>query len=242
MTLLFIKFLEVRKKGWIISQRKGSTGIGYTFEKMIGKEEENLPIADYNNIEIKVKRRYSKGDITLFSANPDNEVFAIQRIYETYGTCNKNKNYFKTFAICISTNELVKKGKYYFNLKVDYKKRVIKLQIYDLDYNMIENDVSWSFELISEKIKHKIKNLAIIKAEVKQDEYNNEYFHYYHIDFYVIKNEATFIDLIEKGIIKILFNITVYMDNKRYGNIYNHGTSFRIKIYDIEKLYNKKDF
>ena len=75
-----------------MSQRKGTTGIGYTFERLIGKEEENFPIADYRDIEIKVKRKYSKGDITLFSANPDNEVFAIKRIYETYGTCNKNKN------------------------------------------------------------------------------------------------------------------------------------------------------
>lgn len=225
-----------------MSQRKGSTGIGYTFERLIGKEEENFPIADYNNIEIKVKRRYSKGDITLFSANPDNEVFAIKRIYDTYGTCNKNKKYFKTFGICIGTDELIKKGKHFFKLNVDYTKKVIRLQIYDLDYNMIEKDISWSFELINEKIRNKIKNLAIVRADVKQDEYKKEHFYYYHIDFYEIKSVETFINLIDKGIIKILFNITVYMDNKRYGNIYNHGTSFRIKIYDIEKLYNKKDF
>ena len=66
MKSLFVKFADTKRKGWIQSKRKGFSGIGYTFEKMIGKQDENLPIADYNNIEIKVKKRYSKGKITLF--------------------------------------------------------------------------------------------------------------------------------------------------------------------------------
>ena len=242
MTLLFIKFLKIKKKGWIKSQRKGTTGIGYTFERLIGKQEENLPIADFYNIEIKVKKKYSKGDITLFTANPDNEVYAIKRIYDTYGTCNKNKNYFKTFAINVSVNNYSKKGKHFFKLRVDYDNKVIRLQVFDLNKHLIEENISWSFELINEKIKYKIKNLSIIKAEVKKDIFENEYFYYYHIDFYEIIDDETFIKQIENGIITILFNISVYMDTKKYGNVYNHGTSFRIKIFDIEKLHNKKDF
>ena len=242
MTLLFIKFLEIKKKGWIKSQRKGSTGIGYTFERLIGKQEENLPIADFYNIEIKVKKKYSKGDITLFTANPDNEVYAIKRIYDTYGTCNKNKNYFKTFAINVSVNNYSKKGKHFFKLRVDYDNKVIRLQVFDLNKNLVEEKISWSFDLIREKINYKIKNLSIIKAEVKKDNFEIEYFYYYHIDFYEIIDDETFIKQIENGIITILFNISVYMDTKKYGNVYNHGTSFRIKIFDIEKLYNKKDF
>ena len=66
MTLLLIRYLKVKNKGWIKSLRRGPTGIGYTFETLIGKQEENLPIADFRGIEIKVKRRYSKGNITLF--------------------------------------------------------------------------------------------------------------------------------------------------------------------------------
>ena len=43
-------FNEVKKKGWVKSLRKGDTGVGYTFETLIGKEEENFPIADYGSI------------------------------------------------------------------------------------------------------------------------------------------------------------------------------------------------
>ena len=117
-----------------------------------------------------------------------------------------------------------------------------KKSVKNLNKNLVEENISWSFDLIREKINYKIKNLSIIKAEVKKDNFEIEYFYYYHIDFYEIIDDETFIKQIENGIITILFNISVYMDTKKYGNVYNHGTSFRIKIFDIEKLYNKKDF
>ena len=60
------KFLEIKNKGWIKSVRNGSTGIGATFEYLLGMEENNLEIPDYNEIEIKTKRNYSKSYTTLF--------------------------------------------------------------------------------------------------------------------------------------------------------------------------------
>lgn len=241
MTLLLIRYLKVKNKGWIKSLRRGPTGIGYTFETLIGKQEENLPIADFRGIEIKVKRRYSKGNITLFTANPDNEIFAIKRIYNEYGTYNYNKNFHKTFITSINSFEKKRKGNYNFIIKVDEKKQKIKLEIYDLNNNLVEDDISWSYELIKEKIYFKIKNLAIVKAHVKKIG-NEELFNYNHIDFYEIKSFETFVRLIKEGLISITFNINVYMDKKRYGNIYNHGTAFIININNIEKLYQKKDF
>ena len=32
------KFYTIKAKGWIPSMRKGTTGIGYTFESLLGKE------------------------------------------------------------------------------------------------------------------------------------------------------------------------------------------------------------
>ncbi len=57
--------------GWIESKRKGTTGIGYTFETLLGKEEESFPIPDYGSIEIKTRYRNAKFPITLFNATPD---------------------------------------------------------------------------------------------------------------------------------------------------------------------------
>ena len=240
MTLLFLRFLKVKEKGWIKSERKGPTGIGYTFEKMINKEEDDLPIADFNNIEIKVKQRFGKGKITLFNANPDNEVFAIKRIYNNYGIY---KNHKISFMTDIDHIEYKRKGNYLFKLHINHEKKAIYLQIYDKNKNLIEEQISWSFELLNEKIRYKIENLSIVKADIKIDENKiDKYYYYYHIDFYEIKGLDSMLKLIEEGIIYITFNITTHTDIKNFGNIYNHGISFNINIKDIEKLYIKKDF
>lgn len=241
MRNLFVKFLKVKEKGWIKSLRKGTTGIGYTFETLIGKKEETLPIADYQGIEIKVKRRYSKGTITLFNAAPDNEIYATKRIYEKYSVQNKNFNYYKTFMINVSANEKKKYGKHLFKLSIDYKKKLIEMNIYDLAGNLIENNISWSFKLINEKIKMKIANLAIVKADIKEE--NNEiYYKYYHISYYEIKGINTFIKLIETGVISITFKISVDLSMKKFGEMKNHGIGFDINEKNIKKLYNLKDF
>ena len=50
------KFEMIKNAGWIMSMRDGTTGIGYTFECLLGKEEESFPIPDYGTIEIKPSR------------------------------------------------------------------------------------------------------------------------------------------------------------------------------------------
>ena len=54
------KFNEIKKMGYVkgISQNnKGNAGL--TFEKLIGKYNDNFQIADYKGIEIKVKNNFS---------------------------------------------------------------------------------------------------------------------------------------------------------------------------------------
>lgn len=79
------KFEEIKKMGWIKSGRKGYTGIGYTFEKLLGKDEDALCIPDYNGIEIKTHRKNSKSYITLFNYNPVCESsYELKRLFYKY--------------------------------------------------------------------------------------------------------------------------------------------------------------
>ena len=39
---LYQKFESIQKMGWVKSYRKGDTGIGKTFEELLGKTEENF--------------------------------------------------------------------------------------------------------------------------------------------------------------------------------------------------------
>ena len=60
------KFLTIKKQGWIKSMREGATGVGYTFETLLGKQEDYFPIPDYEGIEIKTMRYFSKMEIFYF--------------------------------------------------------------------------------------------------------------------------------------------------------------------------------
>lgn len=52
--LLKNKFESIKNKGWIKSLRRGSTGVGYTFESLLGKDEDSYSLPDFNGIEIKL--------------------------------------------------------------------------------------------------------------------------------------------------------------------------------------------
>ena len=65
--ILLNKKFDTIKNEWKKSMRLGTSGIGYTFEQLIGKGEDNFPIADYNGIEIKTIHNYIKN--TSFQCN-----------------------------------------------------------------------------------------------------------------------------------------------------------------------------
>lgn len=70
LILLSEKFKEIKKEGYIESTRKGFTGVGKTFEDLIGKKEDRSDSPDFNGIEIKTKLGYKKSFVTLFNATP----------------------------------------------------------------------------------------------------------------------------------------------------------------------------
>ena len=57
--LLNNKFNSIKNMGWIQSIKKGSSGIGLTFEHLIGINENEFEIPDFNGIELKTKRSKS---------------------------------------------------------------------------------------------------------------------------------------------------------------------------------------
>ena len=61
---LYFRFLRIKQLGWIKSMRKGPTGVGYTFEELLNKKEDHLPLPDYKGIEIKTNMELGK-EITI---------------------------------------------------------------------------------------------------------------------------------------------------------------------------------
>ena len=77
------EFKRIKNMGYVKSTRNGPTGIGKTFEDLLGKKEDALGLPDYKGIEIKTKRSYSNSYTTLFNATLHG-----QNNYETKRLCS----------------------------------------------------------------------------------------------------------------------------------------------------------
>ena len=239
--LLKEKFIEIKSKGYIKSVRKGNTGIGATFESLIGKNEESFEIPDFYNIEIKTRRAYSKSKISLFNAVPTgSSYYEVKRLRDCYGYPSKRGKKLKRLYACVVGNESRKVGLWhYFKLYVDRKSSKIILQIYNYNNKLIDDTTYWDFDILEEKLLRKLQVLALVSAWTNLED-EEEYFKYYKMNIYVLKGFDEFIDMIEQGKIEIVFKIDSYVDEKRYGNVDSTGVTFAIKkenILDLFEIY-----
>ena len=240
--LLKRKFNEIRKLELTKTLRKGTTGIGYTFETLLGKEEDNSYLPDFNGIEIKTKLGYSSSPLTLFCMVPKKQNnYCIKHILNTYGYPDKEaiNHGFKRLKgnVYYKQNNIIA-SKYVFKLKIDMINKKVRLFILDRYFNIIENDIFWDFEDLEQRLFAKLSYLAIIKGfPYKRN--NNTFYKYTNLDVYKLKNFDIFLKLIENDKIFVVFNIDMIKSEKQFGKINDRGTAFRINIRDIEQLFEK---
>lgn len=234
------EFKRIQKLGWVKSVRKGWTGVGATFESLLGKEEENFEMPDYNGIEIKTKRRYSESFTCLFNATPDGEdLFEIKRLRDTYGYLDSKHRKYKVINNEVYANARNWIGyQYQFMLKIDYNLERIYLCIFDRNGDLVEKRIYWSFKMLEEKLYRKMQVLAFVKANTKHIN-DVEYFKYNEIKFYTLKSFDEFLRLIKYGVIRVKFKIGVFYSGKRCGEIHDHGTGFEIEEKNLLRLYNE---
>lgn len=233
------EFEKIRKRGYVKSTRSGFTGIGKTFEDLIGKPEDTLEAPDFRGIEIKTKRGYSKGYTTLFCATPQGKgEFETKRISNTYGYPDKVLKNKKVLANSVQANyPTLIAERFSFRLQINYEEQKIYLVIKDRNGKLLENEAYWDFSILKEKLERKMKVLAFIKAWTKHID-GVDYYKYYDIQFYQLKGFEEFLKLIEQGIIRITFKIGVVRQGERMGEVHDRGTGFEIEEANLQKLFN----
>ena len=233
------KFCKIKKMEKIKSLRKGPTGVGYTFESLLGKKEDTNPEPDFKNIEIKCKLYYSKSPLSLFTLCPArNNDSAINYIfakysYHRYGDYND----YRLFERIISSEGSVELYDYSFKLDVDHiSKKIVIKSYYKGCY---EEDVCyWSFDDLKERIITKLSQLAVIKALPYTN--NGEiYYKYVSIKFYHFENFDNFIKLIENNEICVQLYIREGLNKLGDYHIENHGVTFKIRLESIERLFQE---
>ncbi len=219
--------------------RNGPTGVGYTFEQLLNKEEDNKPIPDFEGIEIKTLKYFSKRKIHLFNATPDGDyLFPIKRVQTKLGYPDKEYPQFKVFCVSLKANEFKSIGSKKIKVQVNREKEKIEVIAYNMFGWKMDINVSWSFELLEKSLITKLQNLAIVKSCYRRIK-KEDYFFYTGISFYKLKDFETFLELIEKGIIPITFKIGLHKDPEKFGITHDRGTDFAIMEDDIPLLFNK---
>lgn len=233
-------YLKIKEMGWVQSMRRGYGGIGYTFERLLGKEEDTFPLPDFKHIEIKTMRKDSRRVLHLLNITPDGDyLFPIKRILDKLGYPSKDEPKYRVFMMSVNAREYTMVGcSKRIKLFVNYKEEKLELIAESTKGKNLDIAVSWSFQVLKEYLELKLKYLAIVKAD--NTVINGiEYFKYSEIDFYELRDFNKFLWLIEQGVIKVTFNIGVYKSGRRIGQTHDRGTNFSIHVGYLCNLYNK---
>lgn len=224
---LIKKLQEVKNMGPVPSARKGSTGVGYTFEKLLGIVESNIAIPDLGTIEVKAIRRDSDSLVTLFTFNRGVWKLKQEDIIRKYGYLDEEGRYALKNTLFYGRH--IPQGLY---IKIDKQNRFI--EIFDNQNQLLG---IFSLYIVVGKFYTKLGKILLAVAESYKDEKGQEYFHY--TDSYLLSETTpeNFINAFEKGAI----GIDLRMHLKPNGGVRNRGTAFRIREKDLMELYSKKE-
>ena len=112
------------------------------------------------------------------------------------------------------------------------------MSIFYKNGNKKEEIAYWKISDIQKRLYQKLSYLVLVNA-IKYTRNNIDYYKYYNYDFYKLKKDYKFIDLLNQGIIRIKLKIGVYREGPKKGQIYDHGTSFEIEEENIDKMFTK---
>lgn len=242
---LIEEFRRIAKKGWIKGGRPGNDGsVGNTIEDLLGIPENNLPIANAVEWELKAQRRQTSSLTTLFHFEPEPRSAGIvpKVLLPRYGwmhqTISDNE---KSFRQTIAGGSFTDRG---FGIVVDREKARVELRFNSKRADQrhahwleaVKNTVGfrqlrpipyWSFESLETKVREKLKNAFFLVADTKIEK-GVEYFHYDELWLLFDASFSKFLEVLERGIILVDFDARTH---------HNHGTKFRIRQNSWLELY-----
>ena len=232
--------------GWIRNHRPGNDGgAGNTLEDLLGIKENNLPIADTKEWELKTQKT-KENYITLFHMDPyprgtPNIVTDI--LLPKYGWKHKTILREMSFRATLSAPQYTDRG---FKVKVNKTNQKVLIsfdysKVGDRHAEWLERVISlagngeinpqpfWSFDMLEEKIEKKNKNTCFVRAE-KRVVGGHEEFLFNNVWMLKDLSFNLFIQAIENGDILIDFDARTH---------HNHGTKFRTADMDaLTELYS----
>jgi hypothetical protein len=218
---------RIKDEGFVKTKRRGSTGIGYTFENLFGVKENNIPIPDIGGrVEIKTIRRSSQSLITLFTFNKEVWHINQEELIKNYGYRDQKGRY--ALKNTVFYGRPIPQG---ISLDIDKGKNVIRL----IDARNKSILAEWDVYVIVGKFMTKLSRVLFVIADRKIVQ-GIEYFHYNEAYLLSDPSARKFLSAFENSLI----GIDIRMHIKENGSVRNRGTAFRIKESALMELYENK--
>ena len=246
---LIERFKEIVSANWVPNARHGNHGgIGNTLEDLLGIKENNLPVPNAAEWELKAQRLNSAALTTLFHLEPSPRAvqFVAKVLLPRYGWAHKEggKRYAAgemSFRQTISGRSRSDRG---FMVVVDREARKI-LVSFDrqsvashhmewlasveqrIELGELDPQPYWGFDDIEHKAGVKLLNCFYVQADVKRED-DRELYKYVKVMMLQKFKFDGFLQAIEEGKLFVDFDA-------RTGH--NHGTKFRLQQNCLPLLY-----
>ncbi len=237
---------------WIQSCKPpGNHGaVGNTLERLLGIEENNLPLPNATEWELKGQRRGTSSLVTLFHLDPSPQALGLVNnlLIAKYGWPLENHPNEISFRQTITTvapsdrgfqviiNETEHKIMISFSANAVGDRHQAWLQTVEqrVGLGQLNPQPYWGFDDLEYKAGTKLKNTFFVLADAKKQD-GNEYFKYNHIVMLQTFGFEKFLEALRKGILKVDFDARTGYNRPGH----NHGTKFRIPANSLPIFYEQ---
>lgn len=247
---------EIAERGWIQSHKdtsiKNNDGApGNLLENLLGIEENNLPLANANEWELKVQRSTTQSLLTLWHSEPSPRAmrFVPHVLLPNYGwrhqeAGGKYSETEQSFRMTMNAGRLTDRG---FGVVVEPDRIRVSFDANAVDPKHEDwlasvearvgnlNDFNpapyWGYADISRKVSAKLQNSVFVTAETKKID-GQEWFRYSKAEMLAGFSLESFLANLTNGSAFVEFDA-------RTGH--NHGTKFRTRSSALIELYADRD-
>lgn len=222
---LLKRLISIKNQGYIKTHRGHNTGIGKTFEDLLGINENNFRIPDVGDVELKAKRTASSSMLTLATSTPHPRG-AIRELFKHYKYLDSEGYYNLHSTICGSVPN----------------PQSLKLKIVD-NKLVIQNDLNieayWPLSFFNDILKAKSNKILLAFADTRgKTNTKDEEFHFNEAYLLSGLNIDKFESAIMNDKLKVDLRVGVYRSGVNKGRYHDHGTGFRMFKKDFLHLYD----
>lgn len=221
--------LELRRDGFVPTERTGSTGVGYTLEQRLGLSENNLPIPDIGGrVEVKATRTTSSSMITLFTFNRSVWQIPQRQVIEEFGYLDKQRR-----LALKSTVKATSENRQGLRLSISDGTDMSVSVVHDASRQIL---ATWSIYHLVGKFVTKFERLLLVKADARKDREGVEQFHYVAAELVSEPGDREFLQALRDGLVMI--DIRMHLNEN--GAVRNRGTALRIQERDLATLFSRR--